>query len=285
MYTITTGKALKFLTNDYIPVQTLSIDDGSDQWTIQQNAVDGAIHTIFISNAGSGYGSAPTVQIVGDGTGATANATISSGEVTGINIITPGSGYTSASVIITGGSPSVPAVARAIISPKNGHGSDAIEELGGKYVMLNVRLDGNEANTLSTANEFRQVSLIRDPSLYGTSSRAYDLIFRQTYKYTLTDVTGSFGVDEIVSDGGSNNAIVVEWNASALELSTTLPLNTEFANGAILTGNTSGAFGTIVDISEPGLKPYSGDILYVENRVPIARSDDQIEDVKLVIQF
>jgi len=52
-----------------------------------------------------------------------------------------------------------------------------------------------------------------------------------------------------------------------------------------VTGGTSGATGTIAAITTPGLKPYSGDIIYVENRVPIARADDQIEDVKLVIQF
>ncbi|MDP7368700.1 MAG: hypothetical protein QGH83_15745 [Candidatus Pacebacteria bacterium] len=33
------------------------------------------------------------------------------------------------------------------------------------------------------------------------------------------------------------------------------------------------------------LQKFSGDILYVENRSPISRAADQIEDVKLVIQF
>jgi hypothetical protein len=52
-----------------------------------------------------------------------------------------------------------------------------------------------------------------------------------------------------------------------------------------VTGGTSGATGTIAAITTPGLQPYSGDIIYVENRVPISRADDQIEDVKLIIQF
>ena len=45
------------------------------------------------------------------------------------------------------------------------------------------------------------------------------------------------------------------------------------------------AGGTIAIITTPGLQPYSGDIIYVENRVPISRAADQIEDVKLIIQF
>ena len=39
------------------------------------------------------------------------------------------------------GTPTVPAEYRAVISPKGGHGSDPVEELGGFYVMINVRLD------------------------------------------------------------------------------------------------------------------------------------------------
>jgi len=30
---------------------------------------------------------------------------------------------------------------------------------------------------------------------------------------------------------------------------------------------------------------FSGDVLYVENRSPVTRADDQIEDVKLIIEF
>ena len=33
------------------------------------------------------------------------------------------------------------------------------------------------------------------------------------------------------------------------------------------------------------LQRFSGDIIYVENRSPISRATDQIEDVKLIIEF
>jgi hypothetical protein len=150
---------------------------------------------------------------------------------------------------------------------------------------MNTRLDGSEADTFSTANEFRQISVLRDPLEFGTSDRAQAVLQRQTYRYTLTGVSGDFQADELVVDGSSNSAVVVEWEPSTSNLFTKTPLNLEFANGALLTGNTSGATGTISVVSTPGLEPYSGDILYVENRVPIARADDQIEDIKLIIQF
>jgi hypothetical protein len=30
---------------------------------------------------------------------------------------------------------------------------------------------------------------------------------------------------------------------------------------------------------------YRGDILYVENRSPVSRASDQVEDIKLIVQF
>jgi hypothetical protein len=278
MYTVTTAKALKFLTNDYIPVQTLTGDDGTDQWDVQQAAVDGGIHVIKVTAGGSGYATAPAVTITGDGTGATANSTIVANTVTSVTITNAGTGYTRATVAFASGA----AAATAIISPQGGHGSDAVEELGGKFIMLNVRLDGTESNTFSTANEFRQVGIVRDPYLYGTTTRAVASSFRQSFGYQLSSISGTFTVDETITSG-SNTASLIEFTTP--NIFTTLPLNLPFANTASVSGGTSGATATIAAITTPGLKPYSGDIIYVENRVPISRADDQIEDVKLVIQF
>jgi len=55
MYTISAGEALNFLTHDYMPVKTLLSNDNSSQWTVQDNAVEGSINNIIVSNTGSGY--------------------------------------------------------------------------------------------------------------------------------------------------------------------------------------------------------------------------------------
>jgi len=278
MYTVSTAKALKFLTSDYMPIQTLASDDGTTQWSVQSAAVDGGIEVIKVTSGGSGYATAPSVTIIGDGTGATANATITANVVTAVTITAAGTGYTKASVSFGSGA----AAATAIISPRYGHGADPIEELGAKYIMINVRLDGSESNTISTANEFRQVGIVRDPYLFGTTTRASASSYRQTFKYQLSGISGTFSLDEPVSSG-SNTSNVVEWDTPNLYV--IKPINQNFANGATITGATSTATGTIAAITTPGLQPYTGDILYVENRVPISRAADQIEDVKLIIQF
>ena len=240
--------------------------------------MNGAVNVIKVTSGGSGYATAPAVTITGDGTGATANSTIVANVVTAVTVTAAGTGYTRATVAFASGA----AAATAVISPKGGHGADAIEELGGKYVIINTRLEGNESNTISTANEFRQVGLVRDPFLFGTTTRATGSAFRQTFKYTLTGITGTFTNDETVTSG-SNTASVVEFTTPNLFV--TKPVDAAFANGATVTGGTSGATATISVISTPSLEAYTGDLLYVENRVPISRASDQIEDVKLIIQF
>ena len=62
----------------------------------------GGLESVAIINPGYGYQYAPTVTILGDGTGATAEAVItSSGSIRAINVLTAGTGYTSAIVQIT----------------------------------------------------------------------------------------------------------------------------------------------------------------------------------------
>ena len=61
------------------------------------------VDSISIVNPGFNYTETPTVTIVGDGSGATAEAIVINGQVTNIIVINPGSNYTQASVLISGG--------------------------------------------------------------------------------------------------------------------------------------------------------------------------------------
>jgi hypothetical protein len=62
----------------------------------------GGVESIAILNPGFGYQSPPTITVLGDGTGATAEAVITtSGAIRAINITNAGNGYTSALVRIT----------------------------------------------------------------------------------------------------------------------------------------------------------------------------------------
>jgi hypothetical protein len=79
------------------------------------------VTSIEITNGGSGYLIAPTVTITGDGSGATAIATIVNGRVDSITVTNRGSGYTRALISISGGS---------------GYGATAIGVLDAKFGTL-----------------------------------------------------------------------------------------------------------------------------------------------------
>ena len=66
------------------------------------NRESGGIQSITVLNPGFGYNHTPTVEILGDGTGATAQAIINTnGQITSIEVLTAGQNYTQATVVIT----------------------------------------------------------------------------------------------------------------------------------------------------------------------------------------
>jgi hypothetical protein len=61
----------------------------------------GGVASISIMNPGFNYQYAPTITIVGDGTGATATATVINGSITAVTVTNVGTGYTSAIATVT----------------------------------------------------------------------------------------------------------------------------------------------------------------------------------------
>jgi len=116
-FEIDTDKTKTYTTSFVVPVKRGALDVKLSSYPeIQINDSNGisrdafieevpeiltGIDSIEITSAGSGYISAPTVTISGDGSGATATATVIAGSVRGITITNEGENYTSAVVTIT----------------------------------------------------------------------------------------------------------------------------------------------------------------------------------------
>ena len=336
MYSITASEASKYLTTDYMPV--------SNDTTVAAAATDGKIESLVVT-AGSGYTDGTYYAAVfGDGTsqgtssGAIVRITVSSGAIasfgltagTDTTIHAGGAGYTfgtvnlgddfifsdaSLSTSSTLGSGTGGAI-NVVISPKGGHGNDAIAELGGHFVMSAVTLTQAEGDDVTTQNDFRQVGLVVDPTTYGTSTIASSTTARQTFVVKLDTNSGTFEADEQITQA-TTGAVgkVVEWDStlkllyfqqerfSGFGTSATNSGLTVFSGANQITGGTSGATGTTSGTTEtvtlannntltltsgyanPELQPDSGNIVYLENRKPIQRDSDQTEDIKLIIEF
>src|SRR6056300_1835557 len=310
MYTLSASQQANFLSTDFMAVSTNS--------TVSSAAVDGAINVCKIKTAGSGGtdGTHTGIAIRGDGSSGQVSVTVTSGAVTAVTVTNAGSSYTfgtvsNAQIVAAGATSLTGAELDVIIEPKGGHGFNAIEELGGFYVMLNTSLEGTEsANTgdVTVANDFRKITLIRDPDSGGSAATTTTL--RATKAVNVTGVSGTFTIDEEINQA-STGAVgkVVEWDSvnSILYYIQTRHTDegidsngnqTAFSGTNVITGQSSGATGTPTTTtstinsqsftsgySASEIDADSGDILYIENRAPITRAADQTENIKLVIEF
>ena len=288
MYNISSEERLRFTTDQYIPVKTLTLDNNSLQWQVQNNAVDGSISSYKVVNGGSNYNTAPTITITGDGSGAAAVAEInvSSNVVERIIVTNPGSGYTFADVSFSG--PGTGAEARAMISPPGGHGKDSLRELGGSAIMMNPRLNNDEDGKLSTANEYRQIAIIQDPKLKNTNNTASALVYDQTLRLTLSSGSANYIKDEDVFQGATSASAyftgrVVEWDGAnnILKLTNTRGV----PQSDVITGINSATVRFVESVTNKELRDYSGNLLYVDNITPLQRADDQTDNFKIVFKF
>jgi hypothetical protein len=296
LYSISAADVLKFVSTDFMPVRTLPSNPGStdsyyDQWLVQDAAVDGSINNVVVTAGGATYASAPTVAITGDGTGATATATIDagSGQVTAINITAAGTGYTFANIGISGGS-GTGATATAIITPKGGHGFDPVEELGGYYVMMNVRLEYDDGSgDFPVDNDYRRIMIIRDPYNFATTTVSTATTLKATKELTFSGLSGSFIQDEIITGttSGAKGRITTLSGTTIryVQIRTDNTTGAAFSLTETITGGTSTATATVATKTTPEVQPDSGDVIYIENRRPINRADDQIEDIKIIVEM
>lgn len=234
----------------------------------------------------SQYNIGPKVTISGDGAGASAYAnTTSGGGVNKVIVISTGNNYSYANVAFTsnGGAGSF---ADAYISVNEGHGANAVNELFGHNIMFNVKMTGTESNTFMVGNDFRVIGLVANPLIDSTGAVANASTYRMTTKLNLASNLGTFSDDEVVTGATSGaTGIFVEHDQAnvinVIRTSQTVP----FSNGEIVTGGTSGSNGTISLVTDPLIRKYAGEVLYIENRTPITRASGQQEDSKIVIRF
>ena len=303
MYTITTDD-YTYLTADWMPVKTDS--------TVSDHAANNAgklstVVPLVVTAGGSDYNPAvdAAAAVEGDGTEATITAggiTFSANAVANVSFNTGGSGYTTIDTIsVTQSGSSNTATVRALIPPYPNHGHDPVKELGCVSVMLTAELayaEPHSNSSMTVVNEYRRVMLLQDP-LLANGSVANGTFYQQTYDCSLTSNTATFEPDDVVTVTNTTYTVtgtvvdVLKISESPQESvvritnvhdgGRTAAGYVAFANTDTITSDSvSAVLGTV---REPELKFYSGNILYIDQRVPVTRSDAQVEEVRLVFGF
>jgi len=147
------------------------------------------VESITVTNPGINFSTTPTIEIVGDGQGATASATIVNGKLSKIIVTNPGVGYTTATVRITGGGGTL-AAASAVLEGRFGqlriiyYKPDEVTNENTKVILNSGKNNGvmgsidyvlgkiyiNEFNPLAVANAFGEISVNIRPKITVISS-------------------------------------------------------------------------------------------------------------------
>jgi hypothetical protein len=200
-----------------------------------------------------------------------------------------------------------------VISPTGGHGSDAESEMFSKRVMTNIRLTYDEGSgDFPVDNDFRRIGIIQDPYDFGTTDFASASTLRGTAVLKINGATSDYTVDEDIFQsvtGGTSYGKVVSWDATTgilkyyqspelhSDSGVVRAFESNAANAVVGQASTAsgnvdtGANGAVSGIqltgglASPEIAANSGEIVYIENRRQITRAADQIEDIKLVIEF
>ena len=224
LYTIKPNEVVKFESTDFMPVPA-DWATSTDNAAVRDNAVDGSIKIVTVTNSGVGLGTAnqtyTRVPIEGDGEGAECTLTVGAdSKVSGVTVSNQGSGYSYGSLNLeAGGVPTGTTIPTfdVIMSPQGGHGADIYRELGAYNVLLYSRIENdNENPDFITGNQIARVGIVENPQVSVgnvlTSDKASALnalkltgtgyssaSFTADSYFTQTVATGSTAVGRVVN--------------------------------------------------------------------------------------
>ena len=262
---------------------------------------------------------APFARINGDGHGHAIVLTANSSDtdaVGGVTVVSTGNSFTTATLVVEqqGLGAGTGASITPIVPPKGGHGYDAVSELGGYFIMVNSKLTQDESGSFTTTNDFRKIGLLTDPNTDGVYTRYTADTATQSKTFTYTSNTAALAGDITITQGtvGANGATayVVDVNASASTMrvvditnganssagydgkpgswqctTTNVASSTSGVAAGVATFTFTGGSAVLTNVANGAMQIGSGEIIYIENRAPVARASDQTEDIKLIIEF
>jgi hypothetical protein len=143
----------------------------------------------------------PKVQITGNGTGALAITVLNNltKQIDHISVLNGGQNYKEAFVEIK----TVKTIqlekslARVVISPFNGHGSNSLIELGCKDLMLKTKFDKEEIQSFNFYNDYRQIGIIQDITVVGEEEQ------QQTFTLDIENINSTTSL--LLSDDSNGN--------------------------------------------------------------------------------
>lgn len=296
----------------------------TQQLAIQKLAVAGQMLGIAVDSGGVGFTSRPTITIqpipifgeeILPADEAKAYANISNGRITEVIMkedssdanFSFGRNYYDAAIVVSGGGGDK-AKLRALIVNDSGMGADPVSNLNASAIMFNATLQGTENNDFQVTNDFRQIGIVRNPNkdsaqydnFTGTIGDSAATASTLSAFKRLHVTTGSLNTQNITGDqeifqtSGTLARAIIDYYDGAGIMYVHQTRETGFAafdSGATVTISEGGGTASTVGVAGvPVLRPsevdrFSGEVIYIDNRSPVARDNEQTEDIKVVIDL
>lgn len=309
------GSGYSNVNDDWIPVQIRQISSESEGGNVNADVAydyaygiakineNQSISALRILNSGSGYnlGEAEVVQSSAIGYGTVNQSYLNTtgelrGKIKSVRMEFPGRNYSRAdAVLISEKFEFEDALLSPIISPFNGHGSNPEIELRTTNILFNVRIAYEElGGDFSVGNDFRTVGIVEnieeqdkngDNRNIGTSltlSAKTDLVCKD-----IIDLN-AFKTDDLIVgvNTGARARIVDVINGNTIRVIRDIETSntTPFIPDEFIKSSSTGS-AQIESINESEYVPFSGDILFINNREAIQRSNDQIETINFILKL
>jgi hypothetical protein len=308
--------------NQFFKIYRRATSNGTSTTISAPTPSAGGIYSCRVVSGGLGYSASAntsTFSIDGDGSGATGKVTSVNGvgAIQSVTMLTPGSGYTTGVIRWTAGSGSSPANILPRIAPQNGFGYDVVSDLPAWYAGFygNFAYDTVYPGSadLPSTDQIRQISLIRNPVVFNSSAGS-----SITYRCLKSLVIVSTDTSKLPASGDvieqtNSTGIRAKGYVDFINVNTPIGSSTVYYHQNSSTFGTTGLFLTPIPFTTGGAykiyrKPDyntivspaallittasseeyvagTGEVIFIQNRVPITQASGQTEAITIVTQF
>ena len=256
----------------------------------------------------------PSVEIKGDGTGAKAIPNVIDGNISSLLILDHGKNYTSVVANVVDplydfdpedpNSIDVRAILRPVLSPFGGHGYNLIDELHCRHILLYGYINETDNNQIGATNTYSYLGVVKNPEFVSASANTANTpdVFDNRIEIETNDTVYAV-VDSTVKQLDADNNITftakiheVDPNANKVYLNSYMgPYQNQANNDISLdptrplineTGQSIRINSPIEDnLIESDYIQKTGEVYFMEDFTPLARTFKSREEYKLVLEF
>jgi hypothetical protein len=263
---------------------------------------------------GSTFRIVPSCVITGDGTGASALPNVIDGNISSLLILNQGSGYTNVKATITDpiydfdpedpNSIDVRTILRPVLSPFGGHAYNMIDEMHCRHILLYGYITEANNNKIGATNTYDYLGIVKNPDFVSASANTANtpLVFDNRIEI-ITDQFNFATVNTVLKQVNNDNEVTFEATVHEVdEVANTVYLSGymgPYQNGANndtsldYSINLINTQGQQIVINSPQANnavesdyiQRSGEVYFMEDFVPLARTYTSREEYKLVLEF